>query len=629
VCAALVGPVVAFVALAAPASAAATTYCVHSPASCPAGAITESTIQDAVDASNSAGGSNRVLVGAGTFSDGFTNVTGASTIAIVGAGAGQTVLQSSADTLDDSGSSVSGVTIVVPNSPNAVGLTLTAGTVSNTAITDAGDSQTTLTGVEINGASTLTQSSITLADASDYGITLLGLLTGVTTVSDTTVDCSGTNSTGVESENPAETDLLRDRIIGAAPVSIFGGAGTTRIDDSLIEGAGSFDAITAQGGSTGTTSVLVDHDTLNGATSAAPGIAALPGTGGAVTVTVRNTIIETGGFTNLDVEPPTVGDPGTATLSISYSDYNPDQAYAPNSGTLTTGAGNVHVDPGFVSSGSDPFALSSSSALVDQGDSAGVESGETSTTDLLGAPRVIAGAGGGSCTTRSDIGAYELDPTTIATTATPSLTSVVAGKPVGFSATPCDPDPSQTPTVSWSFDDGGSATGTSVTHTFATPGKHKATVTVTDGTGRSGSASATVTVTTVSCSGASCRPSAPVIRLRPSSARLSRTRSIALTLTCIASAPCQGTLTLRAVVTRVSHHKRKRVTVKLATVRFTLAAGRGASVKVTVSRADATLIAKLHKLEATTTIVAHDGASASATHTARITLKPPKKRAHG
>ncbi len=583
-----------------------------------------------MDASNTAGGSSTILVGPGTFSDSFTNITGASSIAITGAGAGQTVLQSTLmDELDDPGSSVSGVTIVVPDATNAVGVTLTAGTMSASAITDAGDAHSSLTAVELNGPATLSHSSVTLADSDSSGIVDFGAMSGVATVADTRINGSGANATGVEVVSATETDFLRDRIVAAAPVEVFGGGAITRLDDSLIEGTDTTYSIEGQSGAAGTTTtLLVDHDTLTGATAAAPGIAALPGSDatGTVAVTVRNTIIQTGGFTNLDVPAPSVGDPGAATLSISYSDYNPAEASDP-SAAITTGDGNIDVDPGFAGSGPDPFALTSSSSLLDQGDPAGVESGETSTTDLLGAPRVL--AAGGGCTARTDIGAYELNRTTIATTVKPAAASVRAGSPLGFSASPCDPDPTQTLTVSWTFDDGGSASGTSVTHTFATLGMHTATVHVTDPAGRTGTATTTITVTQPACSGASCNPRAPVLRLRGGPVHLSRTRSAALALTCIATAPCQGTLTLHAVITRFQHHKREHVKITLATVRFTIRARATATVKLTISRADAALLVTLRKLKATATIVAHDGSSSTTTSTARVTLEPPKKREHG
>ena len=128
------------------------------------------------------------------------------------------------------------MTIVVPDATNAVAVTLTAGTMSASAISDAGDTNSSLTAVDLNGQATLSHSSITLADGDAYGITDYGATSGVATVADTTIDASGSNAIGVEGGSAAETDFLRDRIIAAAPVAIVGGGAITRLDDSLIEG---------------------------------------------------------------------------------------------------------------------------------------------------------------------------------------------------------------------------------------------------------------------------------------------------------------------------------------------------------------------------------------------------------
>ena len=90
------------------------------------------------------------------------------------------------------------MTIVVPDATNAVAVTLTAGTMSASAISDAGDTNSSLTAVDLNGQATLSHSSITLADGDAYGITDYGATSGVATVADTTIDASGSNAIGVE-----------------------------------------------------------------------------------------------------------------------------------------------------------------------------------------------------------------------------------------------------------------------------------------------------------------------------------------------------------------------------------------------------------------------------------------------
>lgn len=77
-----------------------------------------------------------------------------------------------------------------------------------------------------------------------------------------------------------------------------------------------------------------------------------------------------------------------------------------------------------------------------------------------------------------------------ATAAVALVTELLAFSGTGSS----DPDPGDALTYSWSFDDGGAASGQDVTRAFTTAGSHTATHTVTDPTGLTATAAATVTV---------------------------------------------------------------------------------------------------------------------------------------
>src|SRR5262249_29452348 len=90
------------------------------------------------------------------------------------------------------------------------------------------------------------------------------------------------------------------------------------------------------------------------------------------------------------------------------------------------------------------------------------------------------------------IGAFEPEPPTIGASAAPS--PAVTGKPVMFTASPADADPTETLSVTWSFDDGATASGDSVSHTFTPPGFHSAPAKVIDPFGFSATAVATVQV---------------------------------------------------------------------------------------------------------------------------------------
>jgi hypothetical protein len=153
--------------------------------------------------------------------------------------------------------------------------------------------------------------------------------------------------------------------------------------------------------------------------------------------------------------------------------------------------------------GGGDFHLAATSPLIDAGTPGGLFVGEP-TTDLDGGPRLL--AGNGTCAVRRDIGAYEFSPASLppATAFAHSLTAA-PGQPVTFEARACGPNPSAQLTYAWTFDDGGTATGITASHAFATPGAHSATVTISDADGRKGSARASLAV--IPTPG----PSAPVI----------------------------------------------------------------------------------------------------------------------
>ncbi len=71
------------------------------------------------------------------------------------------------------------------------------------------------------------------------------------------------------------------------------------------------------------------------------------------------------------------------------------------------------------------------------------------------------------------------------------------GAAVAFAGTATDPDAGDTVTYSWSFGDGGSASGAAATHAYHAPGTYPVTLTASDLTGAVATASVTVTVRSV------------------------------------------------------------------------------------------------------------------------------------
>ena len=182
----------------------------------------------------------------------------------------------------------------------------------------------------------------------------------------------------------------------------------------------------------------------------------------------------------------------TSNVDVDWSNYDPGTVTSTGPGTLTQGPNNLNVDPMFADAGAFNFRLRAESPLVERGDPAGLAAGE-STTDRDGASRVF--DGNGDCAARRDIGAFELHPAQRAPvgTATGTPDSGGVGTPFTFAASGCDPD-GDAVSYRWSFDDGGTATGATAQHSFATPGIHSATVTISDPGGRTLAITKTVAV---------------------------------------------------------------------------------------------------------------------------------------
>ncbi|MGA2471449.1 MAG: PKD domain-containing protein [Solirubrobacteraceae bacterium] len=252
------------------------------------------------------------------------------------------------------------------------------------------------------------------------------------------------------------------------------------VRDSLILATG-LNGVAVGAENAGTGESELEGDTVIASGADGIGIEALTDDNGEpASVTATNTIAQ-GGELDLYAE----SDSNTsAMITTHYSDFRPyphSEALDFSSGTATlaTTDHSLSATPLFASASNYHEAADSPTI------GAGTTVGLTGLNALDDAPRLT-----GSVT---DIGAYEYQAPTA--TATPSVTSTVLGNAITFTGAATDANPGAgTPSYSWHFDDGTTATGAVVSHTFTTTGAHSATLTVSDGSPYSATANASVTV---------------------------------------------------------------------------------------------------------------------------------------
>ncbi len=167
-----------------------------------------------------------------------------------------------------------------------------------------------------------------------------------------------------------------------------------------------------------------------------------------------------------------------------------------------------------------------------------------------------------------------------------------AGVPLSFSASPLDVW-SALGATRWSFGDGGSATGTAVSHAFTAPGTYTVTVTGADALGNTSAATGTVSI------GAPPAPLAPSPpkgkKGRARAARIVETNGGAalLRLRCAAAAGCAGTARLGVKVVgaaRSSRHARKANAFTIGRASFALRAGADKAIRIPLTQKGAALV---------------------------------------
>jgi PKD repeat protein len=483
-------------------AASATVYCVTTPAAPPSCAGTnEGTLGDALTAANAdTGGSDQIVLPAGTQTGpspaGYV-YTGSASLSITGQGVSSvvTVATGSAvpvfsDQGTESSITLKSLAVTLPSGATGGGVSLKANaTVTSVAIRGVPGSSGH--GIALSGGGTLDGAAIAIpagTSAADPDPAVFATGPGDVTVQNSALS----DRTGFETTGPGKAVIHRSALAGTnQDAAVIASGGQIAIDDSLLLASGGASGLEAYGPGA---SIVGAQLTIVGDASVTGVLVSSPSPGAGPSVRLSDTILADPLAHSIAMY--TVAGAGTAAVSTDYSDYDRKTIVA--GGTFTPGAHDTPVTAGNPSGYEDPkfekpaagnYQLSPGSPLLnlDPTQLGGTPVGSIeSGTDLAGLPRITG--------TGRDLGAYQHQSPTL-TAATASPTTVQIGHSISFTASAKIVFLKDTLTYSWKFDDGTTAAGASVKHTFKQPGTHTATITVTDQLGYSTSKTLTVKVT--------------------------------------------------------------------------------------------------------------------------------------
>ena len=422
-------------------------------------------------------------------------------------------------------------------------------------------------------------------------------------------------STGTFYFNPESGSASQMLVVGAQGADqepVCYAADTTLIDSVCVD-TGVGGAAWGYPNPPGVTHVTnLYNDTFYSTQSSAPAIDVEEGTmGGTDTVNATN-VIALNGAGGVAVVAHAYGT-GHATITLTHSDYGTAEPINDSGGTasITNGGGSIGAGPTFVNASANDFRVLPNLATIGTGL---LNAGNDGAVDFAGNPRSVNGT--------VDMGAFEYLPLP-APTATPSTPTANEGQSITFTGSGSDPNAGATLTYAWRFDDGASATGAVVSHSFATIGPHTATLTVSDGSPYTPTATATVTIAAPTVTLPSPVVSGLAVAVAKHKHRYSQTVSFSLNVAASAQLTIQQLLKGKRVhghcaspLARAAKATKPCPTTK--TVESTTITG--AAGPNTISLPGADLTQRLPKGSYNATILATDasGSSAPATVTFRV-----------
>jgi len=507
------------------------TYCVGDPVACTG--VSQPDLAAALLAADANPGPDAVYLGAGTFSGNFL-ASSIEPLQVIGAGRGATTLTSaSGTTLTAQGGvhQIRDMTIERAGGSATAALHLADGSIGRNLDLRVSGSGPSPRGLIIDDYSSLEDSTISTSRPSGEITLVQALLDSNPTLRRVQMTANGDEfSEGVTFDSSGAITLDRVQILNAA-VGVMISRGTATVRNSLIRtapanGAAAINVTNTNVGATAAMTLNITRSTLVASGVDQDAIQAYAnGANHTLAITAHDTAFFTAGASTLDIHcRANAVNGGTLTLDLQRSAVREagvqvDDACAFNglaagNNLAFTGATELVIAPA-----EGDYTPRAGSPLIDAG-TPGALGGEQ---DLMGRTRVVDGTGDGSAI--RDIGAFEYQrivPGIPLITA--ASTSIAAGSAFSASALASDGD-GEAVTIAWSAGDGSPpAVGSTLTHTYASPGTYVATAVATDPAGLSSQASVTVTVTPAPAVVPS--PSAPAVS-RPSSAAAPRRPAVA------------------------------------------------------------------------------------------------------
>lgn len=481
-------------ALAGPALASASIYCVGSPGGvCDVSKIgTGAGLQDALTEADQSPDADVVRIGPGTYTGSFL-YSAPSEVDIQGSGAATVIQGTGQDAAlkviaSGSASVVSDLTIrmaSVPDPQLATGLRIGDGAADNVRVENPGNSSGD--GVVLHPGGDLVSSAIHAGAARGIG------RSGAShhEVRDVYIAAA----LGVEA---LDGTWNLERLEISARRNAVQSNTTTNLRNSLVRVSGVEGTVTTAIEQLGPGALTAENVTIQGGPHLNYGVDAVIQGPGTAAVNVESSIVQ-GAHTSSFARYAAGG--GSANIVVGHSNFAPpDQSQVgagkgPGVFQQTPNGTNTNLEPRFVDalvtleSPTVDLRLRHDSPLIDKGEPSGAQG-----WDLAREARVVNGDGPGDAV--RDMGAYEYQrraPT--AAIASPAGGAFAVGTPVAFSAQgSSDPDPGDALSYGWSFGDGASGSGDETTHAYEAGGPHTVTLTVSDPTGLTATATSALLV---------------------------------------------------------------------------------------------------------------------------------------